>query len=196
MDSKYVKLTSARARSSFAVAAMSRCSLWLGEDHLLSVDSSGYTETYKRFYFQDIQAIQFYETRRGINWNIILGTIVTVIFVLVMIAKPAGSPSNWQGGEIAWMVILVILLAIFGLFLVINLIHGPTCKTYLRTAVQTEELAALSRVRRANKALAKIRPLIVAAQGGELPPDVAAAWMQNLAASGAKAAPDVPPRLS
>jgi hypothetical protein len=202
MELKYKRLTRTRARRSFAIAAMSRSSLWLGDDHLLSVDSAGYNEYYKRFYFRDIQAIMFYETRRGINWNIILGISVTVMFILMMITKPAGPPSSWPGNNMGGIIFFGSLFLICGLFLLVNLLSGPTCKAYIRTAVQTEELPSLSRVRRTKKVLATIRPLITAAQGGQLPPDVASAWMQNLATStGAPAqgavteSPGVPPPL-
>jgi hypothetical protein len=50
-------------------------------------------------------------------------------------------------------------------FLVANLLLGPTCVCHLKTAVQTEELPSLRRLRRARKVLARLRPLIVAAQG-------------------------------
>ena len=39
---------------------------WPGKDHLLCVDTSGYTETYQRFYFRDIQTvILMASNRRG-----------------------------------------------------------------------------------------------------------------------------------
>ena len=34
-----------------------RNTLWLGADHLLQGEHTGYTEEYKRFYFRDIQGI-------------------------------------------------------------------------------------------------------------------------------------------
>ena len=30
--------------------------VWMGRDHLLAVETVGYTEHYRRFYFKDIQA--------------------------------------------------------------------------------------------------------------------------------------------
>ena len=46
---------------------------------------------------------------------------------------------------------------------------GTTCRCLIRTAVQTEELPSLRRVRNADKVLARIRPLIESAQRQEIP---------------------------
>ena len=40
-------------------------SLWIGEDHLLLVELRGFTETYRRFYFRDVQAIILRRTDRA-----------------------------------------------------------------------------------------------------------------------------------
>jgi hypothetical protein len=164
----YQRLT--RARGMFAVAVRSRTSLWLGEDHLLFVDSSGYTETYKRFYFRDIQTVLFQQTKRGLAWNIILGTVAAVVLIILLATKPAGSFAQWTAGEITGGIFLGGIAGIFALLLLVNVFRGATCKTFLRTAVQIEELPSLCRVRQTRKVLAKIRPHIAAAQGGELTP--------------------------
>ena len=56
-NKEYRRLTRGRTRPGFAVAFGGRCSLWLGRDHLLRIDSSGYTESYRRFFLRDIQAV-------------------------------------------------------------------------------------------------------------------------------------------
>jgi len=90
----------------------------------------------------------------------------------------------------------------FGLPLLINILRGRTCRCFLRTAVQTEQLPPLSRVRRAQKVFARIRPLIAAAQGGELSPEMISARMREPVPSSARAPTagadnpgGVPPRL-
>ncbi len=199
---KYKRLTRARARSLFAIAFMSRSSLWLGDDHLLCVESAGYSETYKRFYFRDIQAVTIQQTMRYQWLNGIAAFIFLSFFALSLATLPKTSPSLWSSGEIAGGIVLAVVLGLCVLLLLANLFCGATCKTGVRTAVQTEELPSLCRVRRARKVLQNIRPLIAAAQGGQLSPDVASAWMQNLAASAGAPAqntaadkPNVPPRL-
>ncbi len=171
-EKEYQRLTRARARSAFAVASMSRSSLWLGKDHLLCVDSSGYSETYKRFYFRDIQAISIQRTERRQWWTIILGFFAFLFFMLTVVGTPKTPPARWSGGEIAGGIFLGGLTGLFLLLLLINLSLGPTCKCLLRTAVQIEELPSLKRLRRARKALARLRPLIVAAQGELTPGDI------------------------
>jgi hypothetical protein len=69
---------------------------------------------------------------------------------------------GWLGAP---AIALIVLAIAFGLPLVINNVLGPACKTYLRTAVQLEELPSLNRIGRTNRVLARIRPLISAVQG-------------------------------
>ncbi|MGA3283774.1 MAG: hypothetical protein ABSD57_04865 [Verrucomicrobiota bacterium] len=163
-EQEYQRLTRARSRSEFAVAFMSRTSLWLGKDHLLCVDSSGYTETYKRFYFRDIQAVILMATRRRAIWNWVLGAPTTIFLMLLLGTLAGRSNSNTVA-----ITIYAVCASVFALPLVINNFLGPSCICHLRTAVQAEELPSLNRVHRAHKVLNRIRPFIVAAQG-ELPP--------------------------
>lgn len=164
-DLKYQRLTPARARSQFAVAFMARSSLWLGDDHLLLVETNGYTESYKRFYFRDIQAISIQQTNRYRWWAGITGFFALVFLILAIATMPKTSPVQWNGGEIAGGIFLGGIAGLGLLFLVINWILGPTCRCFLRTAVQTEELPSLCRERRTRKVFDQIRPQIVAAQG-------------------------------
>lgn len=149
-----------------AIAARSR--LFLGKDHLLSVDSARYTEEYKRFYFRDIQAITIRQTGTGKIINVVLG--VLAIPPLVATLATAG------GFRIFW----AIVTSVFLVFLLANTLSGPTCTCHMRTAVQTEELPSLRRLRRARKVLARLRPFLTAEQG-ELPPHEIALRMAELA---------------
>jgi hypothetical protein len=65
----------------------------------------------------------------------------------------------------------VVLWGITGVFLlglIIHLLLGPTCVCHVQTAVQTEKLPSLKRLRKARKILNQLKPLIAAVQG-ELP---------------------------
>ena len=64
------------------VATYSR--LYLGPGHLLVVNSTGFTESYKRFYFQDIQAIVLCRTRSRLIWNIILSVPLLLCMSVVI----------------------------------------------------------------------------------------------------------------
>ncbi len=177
-EKEYQRLTRARSRTAFGAVSVSRSCLWLGRDHLLCIDSSGYTESYKRFYFRDIQAVTIVATKRRAVLNGVL--LVPIVICLAGLANALFSLPRKDGAVIvAW----IIFGAVFAVPLLINNMLGPTCTCYLRTAVQTEGLPSLSRVRRARKVLDRIRPLITAAQGSQLPPGELSARMQGLAQS-------------
>jgi hypothetical protein len=163
---QYKRLTRGYPRSSFAVAFASRVSLWLGPDHLLQVDNAGYTETYKRFHFQDIQAIIVRKTKRFMVWNVILA--LPACACLLAVLPNLNGPNRSEPMAITCGVIA----GLFLFFLLINLALGPTCTCQMQTAVQTEEIPALRRVRKTRKVLNRIYPLITAAQEGEGRPPI------------------------
>jgi hypothetical protein len=171
---EYQRLTRARSRAGFAVLFVSRSSLWLGKDHLLCIDSGGYSESYKRFYFRDIQAISILRTDRHQWWNAILGFIVFVFFIFAIGVAPKTPFARWSDGQIAGEAVLGGVMGLCLLLLLVNFLLGPACNCFLRTAVQSEELSSLNRVRRARKALERIRSLIVAVQGEVAPEEIAA----------------------
>jgi hypothetical protein len=142
-----------RSRSVFAVTH-TYCRLWQGPDHLLSVESEGYTEDYKRFYYRDIQAIVLRQTDRGKYWNMLCGVPV---LALSLIALGVG---NAVGAGVAWG-----FAGLFLLLLAINWLRGPTCVCQLQTAVQIEALPSLNRVRTAKRVIGRLKPLIEQAQG-------------------------------
>lgn len=129
------------------------CTLWLGADHVLSRTQTSFSERYKRFYFRDIQAIITRKTDRRMVWNIILGAL-TALFTLIAM----------EPNEVALM-IGGICAAIFFCSFLINWLRGPTCVTHLRTAVQTEKLSSLNRIRTASKVISILRPRIEEVQG-------------------------------
>lgn len=168
-EQKYQRLTRERAR--FNVAISTRSSLWLGDDHLLHVECTGYTENYKRFFFRDIQAITIYKTARRALWNGILAPLFALSALIVLTLA--------YGNQIAMYIWGGVVVIVFGIPLLLNNLFGPTCACEIRTAVQTEDLPSICRVRQAHKVLDEIRPLIAAAQG-QLTADEANARMQQL----------------
>jgi hypothetical protein len=126
--------------------------LWLGRDHLLLVESTGFSERYKRFYFADIEAMTIGKTARGMWNNVAIGlTVAILFFVGTQVSEPWG---------VFWWILAGVLL----LFLIVNLALGPTSVCYLKTAVQNEKLTSLSRLRRARRTLNLLRPLITESQ--------------------------------
>lgn len=189
-ESTYQRLTKSRNRSEFAIISASRSSLWLGADHLLCLDSNGYAESYKRFYFRDIQAITFKRTKRYQWWNVICGILTAGFLLLTILTAPKTSPARWTSGEIAGGIVLGFVTGLCLLLLVINWSLGPTCKCALRTAVQTEDLPSLCRVRRSRNVLEKIRPLITTVQGQLTAEEISARLRESLPAS---PPPSIPP---
>jgi hypothetical protein len=188
---EYQRLTRTRNRHLFSFAISSRTSLWLGGDHLLCIDTNGYTETYKRFYFRDIQAFTLTSSKRRLIWNLVLG-FLTVPCLAGLVTTLLSTPGADAGAIVGWSVPTFV----FGVPLLINNLLGPACVCYLRTAVQVEELASLSRWRKARNVLARLRPLIAAAQG-ELAPEEIPARLRELAAAPAPgdAAPETAPKF-
>jgi hypothetical protein len=161
-EHEYKRLTWGRAQSAFNIV---RSSLWIGKDHLLIVESIGYSETYKRFYFRDIQAVILVRTNRQKLWNGILGTCAALPLLIwglfAVTDKDAGG----------WIVALIFSLG-FSIPLLLNILRGPTCACQLRTAVNVEDLPSLNRFRRASKVMNRLRPLIAEAQGVLAPADI------------------------
>jgi len=127
--------------------------LWLGNDHLLSVKSTWWSEEYRRFYFRDIQAIIILPTQTQSVLNVTFGLPAAICMVLV-VTQGAG-----------WNILFGTLFMIFAGLLAYNLWRGPTAKCTIRTAVQTENLPSLNRLRLAEEVIQRIKPLIEEAQG-------------------------------
>ena len=109
--------------------------LYQGPDHFLQVSSTGFSETYKRFYFRDIQAIILENKPWRLWWSCGIGML------LLLFLAPA-SMTTGVPAAIYWVVVASCAVA-----LLINWALGPSCACYIRTAVQTERLRALTRIR-------------------------------------------------
>jgi hypothetical protein len=152
-EKEYQRLPGRGSRKQGAISVTtSRSRLWLGKDHLLCIDSAYYSENYKRFYFRDIQAFIVRKTKSGMIVNIVLAVIIALFLTIGLMVGGAGL--------VGWGIVGGIFLVI----LILNALAGPTCVCQVKTAVQTEELPSLGRLRRARKVLARLRPLIAGAQ--------------------------------
>ena len=127
--------------------------LYFGPDHLLQVASTGFTETYKRFYFGDIQALTIRKTQAGRITNSVLGGVIAIFALPALFTPEIGT------------IILMSFAAVFALLLGANVAMGPTCVSHLQTAVQNEKVPSLSRLRRARRVLQILKPRIAAVQG-------------------------------
>lgn len=150
----YKKLPGYGSRESSLFARGSTVRLWLGQDHLLSVEMEGYKEIYKRFYFKDIQGITVRKNSNGRVMNFFLGAPFG-LFALVAFF----SDDSVATGVFGFFAFL------FFIALTVNIFRGPTCQAMLFTAVQSEPLVSLHRLKNANKVIALLQPLIQSAQG-------------------------------
>lgn len=125
--------------------------LWLGPDHLLHVQSTGYTESYRRFYLRDIQCLLIVHTGRRTYLALTL-----LVLLLIVAAIMAGVGSGGVG--------YAILVGAFLPFFLWNHLLGPGCRVVVVTAVHQESIPALSRLPRTRRIVAELTALIEAAQ--------------------------------
>jgi hypothetical protein len=187
-EKEYQRLTYPRMRRTGLVTAIAtRSSLWLGGDHLLCLDSTGYTEEYKRFYFRDIQAVVLRRTNRQRIFNFLFGG--GALFFILLTLLVVGPPGTWDSDELPGAIVLLSGAAFFGALALVNTLKGPGCTCDLRTAVQTERLPSLNRLGRARRVLNLLRPLIEEAQGRLSAEEIATQLASPAAA-------DVPPVIA
>src|ERR1051325_4684303 len=158
--------------------------LYQGPDHLLEVHSAGYAESYRRFFFTDIQSFAIEKTIWGRMGTIVL-SFVGGFFLLVVLVS--------GGGVLAGSIIG----GFFGLFLLANTLLGPTCAMYVQTAVQRQRLRAVMRVRTAHRLLNRAASEVRAAQGGSTEEEILSLLRQARQRPLTHATPmDAPPVIS
>lgn len=141
-----------------AFSLVSRDSLWLADDHLLSVQSNRFSETYHRYYFPDIQAFTI-ERGAPISPLTYAAGAVAAAFLAPGLLFEFQRTFLWISGGL----FLAITLALIGL--------GPTCSCYIQTAVSRDRLGSLRWIRTAERALGVLHPCVDQVQGpltGEL----------------------------
>jgi len=145
-----------------------RCRLYLGEDHILSVDNHLFFEDYKRFYFTDIQAIL---TRKTSRW-IVEAAIVLIVAAcmtgcsLLLLSRPLGG---------FWMGLSIILI----IYLFYHLARGPTCSCHIVTAVQEDLLPTVNRLRISRKVVPLLKSAVERVQGSVNTEEMAAAPVED-----------------
>jgi hypothetical protein len=121
--------------------------LWLGDDHLLLVKSTRVAEEYRRFYFRDIQAFVIRVKKSSLNrdmFHVFLFLLLAVLFLY------------WTKSYVTFAVGAAALLY--------KRFTGPYCVCHIQTAVQTQTLPSLYRLKTAEQVLGELAPRIEAAQ--------------------------------
>lgn len=127
-------------------------SLWLADDHLMIVRSTGYTEDYARLLLRDIKGFFVTPSERRLWWGVTWAIVA------------ASSGSVLASSEIP--VVSPFFLALALVMFIWNHLLGPGCRVHVVTGVQTAELPALVRMRKARRVLDRLQPMIEAAQAG------------------------------
>jgi hypothetical protein len=128
-----------------------RDSLWMSADHLLSVRRNPFSESYRRFYFADIQAIVVTELP-----NLLAPTGLTAAVLFIVTAAAL---------MYTWHPVWASLCALLSLVSFFVSWRSADCACYLQTSVSTEMLPSLRRRVDAAKATALLKAEIERTQG-------------------------------
>ena len=153
------------ARGLFGVS-----SLWLGPRDVLYVRGTGvllpFAEEYVRFDLARIQSAAIVKTRTGLVLNLAFGGLALVLgglgAVSLLQALSAGGDIVVLYYALAFPTLA--LAAVFLVLFLVNLALGPTCHFQLQTATRVERLRPVRRLRPARRVLARLTPVLVAAQ--------------------------------
>lgn len=135
-------------------------SLWLGPDHLLLVTSSGYAEEYSRVMLRDVKGI--FVTPSDLRLWCRLGFGIPALICLVVVLMTA------KNNDVPYVSGLILLFC--SVFLIWNEVLGPSCRVVVVTGVQSAPIHSLARRRKTDRVLARVRPLIEAAQADSAAP--------------------------
>lgn len=142
--------------SGLAGGVATHASLWLGDAHFMQVRASIGQERYQRFFLKDIQAFLVRPSKVCRVWLVVCALLALPgVAMLAWVMSGPGDPTGWM---IYCCAILV--LAVGGM------LGARTRRVYVVTAVQTTQLHPLSRPRKFDKFIARVRPLIEEAQAG------------------------------
>ncbi len=132
--------------------------LWEGDTHLLLVNSWPSGESYRRFFFSDIQAIILRRTKRRMVLNIVLGVL------LLAVGAPLGFAILENPDATGWRVAGGVATGLGLVLMLINSLRGPACTMHIQTLLACEPIPTVRRLRRARRIIALIQPRITAAQ--------------------------------
>ncbi|MEM7602235.1 MAG: hypothetical protein AAF357_12570 [Verrucomicrobiota bacterium] len=123
-------------------------SLWRGRDHLIYVRGSGYlipiSEEYRRYRFEDIQAISISrKSRLGMSVLYTLGMLSFAGPLVLVLALSGESRFSMTAAILVSMLALGTLL--FASLLLRHLILGPTCVCDLQTSLSRDRILSLTR---------------------------------------------------
>jgi hypothetical protein len=135
-------------RGSFRIAMRHR--LYQASDHLLLIQSTGFTDDYRRLYYRDIGHVVARRTQRRMWLSLILWVMILIMLWILLYA--------WsQGGLVAGALFMVPVILLFVIAFIINLARGPTCVCYITTQVQTIEVPTPQRLAKVSRLIDFLR---------------------------------------
>ncbi len=168
----FSKLNRLRVSLLHRLIKTSRSMVWLDDTHVYLVTRAALTESYCQLSLTDILGTTIMHTRSGRLGNIGLSVLAFVALLSGASSIEQGSYGGLVGGGIVAATIMLLIL--------LNTALGPTCRCYLRTAVQNAPVAAVTRQSTARQLADELSALIRVAQVETL-----AALDAQAAASGA-----------
>jgi hypothetical protein len=145
-------------RGSLQVAVRTR--VYQGPDHLLVVQSTGYTEEYKRIFYRDLQYVEVRGNQKRFWQAMISGTFVLLSALLIVLLM------NLKGSTVAAQILGLLFLIWFA----VNLALGPTCDCFVRTSVQTLQIPAPRRMKKVPVLIGFLRAKIAALEPAQTTP--------------------------
>jgi hypothetical protein len=132
-------------------------SLWLGEDHILSVRGFRVREEYKRFHFRDIQAIVIADAPR---YHISTRALaIATLWLIAYITALNAVTGPWWVHVASWLIFAALVVA----WLYVS--GACSCRCRIFTAVSREDLPSIYRTWTARRFLEQLEPHILQAQG-------------------------------
>ncbi len=155
------KLKYKKLRAGTGSSLVSRHSLWIGGDHLLSVTNTYGTENYHRYYFGEIQALVAHRTSSWVIGNIVLGVVTACFLIPALLLLREGN----SGVSIS----LFVFAGILGVIFLLYLLAGPTGKIFVQTATSYDQIPGVTRWFSIRKIMRRLDPLIRQAQQMSVP---------------------------
>lgn len=128
----------------------------LGDDHFLIIKNNGYTENYRRFFYNDIQWIK----TSAVKFPIIITVILALFFFLLLAATIA----CYMGKESFAARGFEVITCIWFLIAVVHYLTGRPGTITIKTFSGKETLTVF-RFRKALKIVAKLKDRVLTAQG-------------------------------
>ncbi len=131
--------------------------LWCGRDHLMAVDTTVAGESYRRFYFKDIQAVIVRRTMSFSRRTLLLG-------LFFFFPALFGILGLIQDENNLFLLPVLLTAGLLGVALLRHLWLGPTCAMHIQTTAGRELVPSVLRMCHARRIMDEIAPVIQAAQ--------------------------------